>query len=70
MTDYTQPVYTRTVCNIAPEEHPHAELHENYMLSRRNREQVQTNPPVINTEGEIPIQSRAEDMPKQGFNGA
>jgi hypothetical protein len=34
MTDYTPPTYTRTVCNVAPDGHPHVELHENYMLGR------------------------------------
>jgi hypothetical protein len=74
MTDYTPPIYTRTICNKAPDKHLHAELHENYMQGRRNREQVQTNPPavveVVNTEGEVPILERAEFVPAHLFNGS
>lgn len=34
MTDYTPPVYERTIDNAAPEGYPHEELQINYEISR------------------------------------
>jgi hypothetical protein len=73
MTNYTPPVYERTICNKAPEGYPHEELHADYILKRSSRELIQTNPPkvepVINVQGEMPIMNRAILTPEVLFNG-
>ena len=66
MTDYTPPVYERQICNIAPDNHPHAALQLLYVEERREI----TKAFYINTNVEQPRPEDLVEGKNPSFNGA